>query len=120
MVPHVPIQTHVAERLFGEEVSVAVAVHIYEPVPLPDVKVRELSWSPVVSASRGRLLRLEKEELVVCILYEKVLISVRIDVDELRTRNVEPTEEGSLVRETVEIDDLERGRMTHPTNRTGI
>jgi hypothetical protein len=84
----------VAERLFSQQVQVAVRIQIDEAIPLADVEVL-IAIGPLLVLRRRRLADvLEEPDLVPELLEKQIEIAVGIDVGELRPRNVEAAKEG--------------------------
>ncbi|MGH7700553.1 MAG: hypothetical protein ACREMJ_08575, partial [Gemmatimonadales bacterium] len=109
----VPIDAHVAEGLFGEQVGVAVAVQVGEAEPLPDVKCRVPIRAPRVPrpVAGGPL---EEHHAPGGVLKEQIVVAVGVDVHELGARRVEPPQERMGVGHAALVPHLERRHVPDP------
>src|SRR5690606_16627810 len=89
----VVIEPDVAVRPFGDQVMIAVAVHVDEAVPLADVDAAVLVAAPHVTRYRCTTGVLEVHDVVRAFLHEQVEIAITVNVDELRPRHVEAAQE---------------------------
>ena len=90
--PIVPVVPHVAERALGQQVVIPVPVEVDEAVPLADFEILIAVRTPL-EGSLGARDMLEEHHAPGGLLEKEVFVSVCVDVDELRTRDVEATEE---------------------------
>ena len=109
----VEVEAHVAERLLGEEVGVAVGVGVHEAEPLADLQVGEaVGPEGVAGAVVAPIHALEEEELAGALLDDEVEVAVRVHVHELRPGDVEAAEEGKVVRLSPGAPDGEGGHAS--------
>src|SRR4029453_2686757 len=94
----VAIHPHVAERQLRQEVDVAVAIEIDEAIPLPDLEVLVAVRSPFVLRGLRAAGILEELERRAVFLDEEIVITVRVDIDELRPRDGEAREKRQWIR----------------------
>jgi hypothetical protein len=80
----------------------------HEPVPLPDVELLEPIRPPEEGGLGGRTHVLEEGNGVRELLEEEVEIAIPVDIPELGSRHVHPSEERVRVGSPVLPDDRER------------
>ena len=98
-LPIVPVVLDVAERLLGQEIEIAVGVHVGEAVPLSHVDVAVLGAVRDEAGQAVALaLALEEGDAAGHFLQEQVEIAVAVGVHQLGPRGVEPAVERQLER----------------------
>ena len=106
----VAIVLDVAERLLGEEVEIAVGVHVGEAIPLAHVEPAVLRR--VRNRNRGRpsglAVALVERDAAGHFLHEEIEVAVAVGVHQLGARGVEAADEGQLQR---------RGRRCRPPGK---
>ena len=98
-LPIVPVVLDVAERLLGEEIEIAVGVHVGEAVPLSHVDVAVLGAARDEAGQAVALaVALEESDAAGHFLQEQIEIAVTVGVHQLGTGGVEPAVERQLER----------------------
>ena len=114
----VPEVLHVAERPFGQQIEVAIAVEIEEATPLADLQVLKPIGAPYEAGLAGRSEVLEVNELTGALLEEEVQVSVPVEVGELGPGHVQSAQERRFVGPTRFIQ--ERESVHHPNEPFGL
>ena len=88
-----------AETLLGENIEVSVLVEIDDPVPFPDIQIHVGHRSGKTNVGfRWRTYVFEMHQDTRVLLNEKVLVTVSVNINELRTRYVESAQKREAVR----------------------